>query len=85
MNRTPITNPSELGDAIRRARKGLGMTQGDLALAANASVMAISRLERGAGATRIETVMRVAAVLGLDLILNPRTADARVPSTDTHG
>lgn len=70
-----ITSAEQLGATVRAARKTQGITQADLALAANTSIMAISRLERGAGATRVETAIHVTKVLGLEFLLNDRRAN----------
>lgn len=64
-----ITAAAELGHEIRRARKDAGLTQTDLAVASNVSVMAISRLERGTPTSRIDTILRVGKALGLHLVL----------------
>lgn len=72
---TPIKTAAQLGAAVRAARRAQGITQADLALAANTSIMAVSRLERGAGASRIETALHIAQVLGLEIQIVPRVVD----------
>ncbi|MBI2690749.1 MAG: helix-turn-helix transcriptional regulator [Solirubrobacterales bacterium] len=63
---TKIKNAEELGAIIRKVRKAQGLRQEDLALAAGAGIMSISRLERGTSHVRIDLVLRVLDVLGLD-------------------
>ena len=66
-----------IGAAIRTRRKHLGMTQLDLAEIAGLQRQTISRVEAGNGAVTIATVARIAAVVGLDLMVLPRYDDGR--------
>ncbi len=59
-----IQSPQQLGDALRTARKQLGLTQPQLALAARVGVRFIVDLEAGKPTVRLETVMRVIESLG---------------------
>ncbi len=59
-----IKSPQQLGDALRVARKQLGLTQPQLALAAGVGVRFIVDLEAGKPTVRLETVMRVIDALG---------------------
>jgi HTH-type transcriptional regulator / antitoxin HipB len=59
-----IKSPQQLGDALRVARKQLGLTQPQLALAAGVGVRFIVDLEGGKPTVRLETVMRVIDALG---------------------
>lgn len=64
-----ITTTSQLGAALRVARKQLGLTQPQLALAAGVGVRFIVELEAGKPTMRIEPVLRVIAALGGELQL----------------
>ena len=66
---TQLTSPESLGAALRSARKGLGLTQPELALAAGVGVRFIVELEAGKGTVRLAHVLRVADALGLALSL----------------
>ncbi len=66
-----------IGSAIRTRRKRLGMTQLDLAEIAGLQRQTISRVEAGNGTVTIATVARIAAVVGLDLMVMPRYEDGR--------
>ena len=66
-----------IGGAIRTRRKRLGMTQLDVAEIAGLQRQTISRVEAGNGAVTIATVARIAAVVGLDLMVVPRYDDGR--------
>jgi HTH-type transcriptional regulator/antitoxin HipB len=66
-----------IGAAIRVRRKQLGMTQLDLAEFTGLQRQTISRVEAGNGAVTLATVARIAAVVGLDLMVTPRYDDGR--------
>ena len=61
---TPIPTPEALGQAVRRARKGLGLTQPQLALAAGVGVRFMVELEAGKPTRRLEHILRVLHALG---------------------
>ncbi len=54
---------------VIQRRTVLGMTQQELATRANTSHSAISRLEGGRHATHLETLHRIFAALGADLLV----------------
>lgn len=66
----PIDTPATLGQAARAARKRLGLTQPQLALAAGVGVRFIVELEAGKPTLRLETILRVLNALGGVLTLN---------------
>lgn len=61
---TPIDTPAALGRAARAARKQLGLTQPQLALAAGVGVRFIVDLEAGKPTLRLENILRVLHALG---------------------
>lgn len=61
---TIIDTPASLGQATRTARKQLGLTQPQLALAAGVGVRFIVELEAGKPTLRLENVLRVLHTLG---------------------
>lgn len=67
---TKIKSTQELGQALRSARKRLGLTQPRLALAAGVGVRFIVELESGKSTVRLDSVMRVIEVLGGEINLN---------------
>jgi len=78
---TTISNAHTLGATLRNARKHLGLTQPDLALAAGVGVRFIVDLEGGKPTVRLEHVLRVIDALGgsLELIgLDARVGQAEV-------
>lgn len=67
---TLIETPQHLGDAVRHARKALGLTQPQLALAAGVGVRFIVDLEAGKPTVRLENVLQVLQALGATLSLS---------------
>jgi len=61
---TIVRTPQQLGSALRSARKHLGLTQPQLALAAGVGVRFIVELEAGKPTLRLENVLRVIDALG---------------------
>lgn len=59
-----INTPESLGQAVRGARKQLGLTQPQLALVANVGVRFIVDLEAGKPTLRLENILRVLNTLG---------------------
>ncbi len=76
-----IQTTKQLGHALRAARKQLGLTQPQLALAAGVGVRFIVDLEAGKTTLRLENVLRVIDALGgkLELLGLPSS----VPENDT--
>ena len=64
---TLIRSATDLGLASREARKRLGLTQPQLALAAGVGVRFIVDLEAGKPTVRLESVLRVLDALGGEL------------------
>ncbi len=71
-----ILAAQSLGATLRAARKQLGLTQPDLALAAGVGVRFIVDLEGGKPTVRLEQVLRVIDALGGSLALTGLDAEA---------
>lgn len=69
-----IKDVSGLGAAIRSRRKGLGLTQQELADACGCSIMYLSNLERGKETAELGIALRIVNLLGLDMTLSERGA-----------
>ena len=67
MSITPTNSPEALGAAVLAARRKLGLTQPQLALAAGVGVRFIVDLEAGKPTVRLDKVLQVLAGLGLVL------------------
>ena len=82
---TTIRSPQQLGDALRVARKQIGLTQPQLALAAGVGVRFIVDLEAGKPTLRLENILRVIDALGGEIQLRglpPATPDDQ---SEDHG
>lgn len=66
---TSIRSPQQLGRTLRAARKQIGLTQPQLALAAGVGVRFIVDLEAGKPTLRLENVLRVIDALGGEIKL----------------
>jgi y4mF family transcriptional regulator len=64
-----IRTTQQLGLSLRAARKQLGLTQSQLALAAGVGIRFIVDLEAGKPTLRLETVLRVIDALGGEIML----------------
>jgi len=71
-----IRSAQQLGRALRAARKQLGLTQPQLALAAGVGVRFIVDLEAGKPTLRLESVLRVIDALGGEIHLSGLPCDA---------
>ncbi len=67
---TSIRSANQLGDALRAARKQLGLTQPQLALAAGVGVRFIVDLEAGKATVQLQQVLRVIDALGGELAID---------------
>ena len=67
---TAIRSPQQLGAALHAARKQIGLTQPQLALAAGVGVRFIVDLEAGKPTLRLEHVLRVIDALGGEIQLS---------------
>ncbi|WP_439373468.1 helix-turn-helix domain-containing protein [Bradyrhizobium sp. DASA03120] len=63
----------QLGAILRRARKQAKLTQSDLGKRIHLRQATVSRLEGGAPAIQLRTLMEALAALDLELVIRPRT------------
>lgn len=80
-----IHSPRQLGQALRTARKQLGLTQPQLALAAGVGVRFIVDLEAGKPTLRLETLLRVIEALGGELHLDGLPSSTADKNTEEGG
>ena len=81
---TTIQSPQQLGKVLRTARKQLGLTQPQLALAAGVGVRFIVDLEAGKPTLRLETVLRVIDALGCEIKLDGLPSAAAEDKNEDH-
>ena len=67
-----VTNPKDLGELLRRKRKGQNLTQGQVAEFSGVSVKFFSEVERGKETAEIGKVLYLLNTLGIDLIDDTR-------------
>ena len=64
-----LSNMEAIGQIIKARRKELGLTQNTLALLSQVGINTIVSIERGSKSPSIQTLTKVADVLGLDVKL----------------
>jgi HTH-type transcriptional regulator / antitoxin HipB len=69
---TLIRSPAALGNAVQRARKARGLSQADLGALAGLRQSAISMVEKGHAPLKLDILLKLLAVLDLDLTIGPR-------------
>jgi HTH-type transcriptional regulator/antitoxin HipB len=65
--------PKQIGDAIRRRRRRLGLTQTNLGDKTKLRQATVSAVEAGASGTALRTLCEVMAALDLEFVVRPRT------------
>ena len=65
--------PKQIGDALRRRRRTLGLNQTDLGEKTGMRQATISVVEAGAPGTQLSTLCDILAALDLELVVRPRT------------
>lgn len=66
-----ISNPDDLGNYVREARRAASMTQAELAVRARVSRRWLTDLEAGKATAEVGLVFRVVAALGLLIDVRP--------------
>lgn len=67
-----LHHPQQLAPILRALRRQAGLSQADLAARLGVTHQAISALEQRPEAATLERLMRVLAVLKVDIVLSPR-------------
>lgn len=65
--------PHQLGPLLRAMRKQAGLTQADVAGQLGVTRQAVSELENRPESATFERLMKLCAVLGVEIALQPRT------------
>jgi HTH-type transcriptional regulator/antitoxin HipB len=65
--------PKQAGEAVRRRRRALGMTQKDIAAKTKLRPATISALEAGEPGTQLRTLFDVLTALEMEVVVRPRT------------
>jgi len=67
--------PKQVGEAVRRRRRSLGMTQKDIAGKTNLRQATISGVEAGESGT-LRTFFDVLTALDMEVVIRPRTKES---------
>jgi HTH-type transcriptional regulator/antitoxin HipB len=65
--------PKQVGEAVRRRRRSLRMTQKDLAEKTNLRQATISDVEAGEPGTQLRTLFDTLTALDMEVVVRPRT------------
>lgn len=65
--------PKQAGEAVRRRRRSLGMTQKDLAGKTSLRQATISDVEAGEPGTQLRTLFDALTALDMEVVIRPRT------------
>lgn len=65
--------PKQIGNAIRRRRRSLGLQQSAVGKKTSRRQATISALEAGEAGTQLRTLLEVLTALDLELVVRPRT------------
>lgn len=71
-----MMTPTDIGTAIRAARKAQGLRQDELAAAANVGVRFLIELEAGKETAQLGKTLAVLAALGINIALSIPDGDA---------
>ena len=71
-----VRTSKQIGAAIRRRRRGAGLSQAQMGAKTNLRQATISALERGEPGTELRTLIDVMTVLGLEMVVRERSKAA---------
>ena len=68
-----VKNTSEIGNFIKNQRKEMSVTQDELANFAGLSRIGVVKLEKEEGDIKLSTLLKVANLLGFEIVLTKRS------------
>jgi len=68
-----VRSTSQLGAALQRFRKDMSLAQNQVSEKSGVIQPAISEIEHGARASRLETIFKLLGALDLEIVIRPRT------------
>jgi DNA-binding XRE family transcriptional regulator len=68
-----VKNTSEIGSFIKNQRKDMNVTQDELANFAGLSRVGVVKLEKEEGDIKLSTLLKVANLLGFEIVLTKRS------------
>lgn len=78
----PVRTPQQLPSLLQSFRKARGLTQADVAQRLGVTQQTLSALERNAESVSVERLMRLLAILEVELTLSVREAAAAATRAD---
>lgn len=75
-----VRTPEQLPALLKAFRKQAGLTQGQLALRLGVTQQTFSALERNAHKVSADRLLQLLSLLGVEMVLQARDADAGTPS-----
>jgi HTH-type transcriptional regulator/antitoxin HipB len=75
-------NPKQAGEAVRRRRRALGMTQKDIAGKTSLRPATISGVEAGEPGTQLRTLFDILTALDMELVVRLRTKESTAKIED---
>lgn len=81
----PVRTPQQLPSLLQSFRKARGLTQADVAERLGVTQQTLSALERNAESVSVERLMRLLAILEVDLILSTRAAPEGIAARAARG
>lgn len=81
----PVRTPEQLPGLLQGFRKAAGLTQAEVAARLGVTQQTLSAMERSAGAVSVARLMKLLAVLGVELALVSRAAAGKPPGRRSGG
>ena len=75
MSDFPVRTPEQLPELLRGFRQAAGLTQSEVALRLGVTQQTLSALERHASAVSAGRLMKLLAILGVELVLRKAETD----------
>ncbi|ESQ75031.1 helix-turn-helix domain-containing protein [Asticcacaulis sp. AC402] len=69
----PIQSDAAIGQVIRERRKAIGMSQDTLSSLSGIAQPNLSKIERGKAGAKLDTYLKLCALIGIDLFAVPRS------------
>ena len=79
------TTSKQIGELVKATRKGLAVTQRDLAMTSGTGLRFISELEKGKPTCQLSKVLTVLNTLGITIKLTPPVTDKKPGQTAKEG
>ncbi len=71
-----VRTPAQMGAALRRRRRGLGLSQSALGRSTTLRQATVSSVETGQPGTQFSTILDLMMTLGLEFVVRPRSTIA---------